>query len=114
MATITKVESEHAKSVLRDVLKPGDTVYTLVIRRSASGMMRKVRVFAVNQLGRIVDITEQVARATCRTIDKHGNLTVNGCGFCVSDHIVSHLADVLYPDQCDFKEGQYALRASSL
>lgn len=107
MAKYSKKETQEAIDELREMLKPGDRVYTVLRHRSASGMSRSIDLFIVreNQLARI---TWLIARALGDTIDQnHGGIKVAGCGMDAGFEVVYNLGRVLFPQGFDLPEGAY-------
>lgn len=81
--------AEQAKAHLRSMLKPGDTVYTILNHCSTSGMSRSISI-AIVQDQRIVKLDYWVAKAMGDHIDsKRGGLKVSGCG--MGFHLVYNL-----------------------
>lgn len=87
-------KTKEIAEVLR-ALKPGDKIYTSVSHVSQSGMLRRVRVFIVDD-GEIRDITGQVARAIDHNLNNQG-IKMVGCGYDVTFEIVYSLGRVLFP-----------------
>lgn len=100
----TKVSQEDRDASiaqLRDWLKPGDTVYTILRSVSKSGMSRVIscRIFlngdATNP--RILDY--HIARAVGYTHDREREgLKVHGCGMDMGFDVVYNLGRVLWPE----------------
>ena len=89
--------SQKAKSAdyLRSILKPGDTVHTILRHVSRSGMMREISVIGPNN----EDITWDVMHVGgYRRSDKTGGLRVSGCGMDMGFHVVYNLGSVLWPN----------------
>lgn len=101
---VTKAEYEralrdNARADLRKQLKPGATVYTVLRRQSASGMMRHISLVVAGDGGKVEDITWQVARALERTMDRDtGGIREGGGGMDMGFHLVYALGRALYPD----------------
>ena len=92
-------EALHAKAIsdLREMLKPGDTVYTSVDHVSTSGMTRHIslRIIRDNEPR---NITYLVARALdWRQSEKTNGVVVEGCGMDMCFHTVYCLSRVLFP-----------------
>lgn len=104
-------EREQALSFLHDVLKPGDTVYTILRHVSASGMTRRISVIVlklddkgvarpihldwhIEQLG----IAKRHARAD--------GLVVGGCGMDMGYHLVYRLGNAMWPNGTDKPHGR--------
>jgi hypothetical protein len=88
-------QEEQAKAIeqLREILKPGETVTTLLRHVSRSGMSRSISVIRDDQ-----DITWMVARAMGEKIDQtHDGIKQGGCGMDMGFNLVYNLARTLYP-----------------
>jgi hypothetical protein len=113
MTRLTKrqqVEREEAKEKLRAILKPGDTVYTILRHRAASGMSRVIDL--------AIPYVDDDGKAGIRTIgwqaatalddrwnsDKQG-IVVGGCGMDMGFHLVYNLGHVLWPQGTDKPHG---------
>ena len=91
-------EQQEAKTELKELIKPGDTVYTLLRHCAPSGMTRyiDVYVFCDNEPRRI---TWSVGKAVGITYDrKRESLKVGGCGMDIGFQVVYELAHALYGD----------------
>lgn len=98
----TTTERGISRETLREMLTPGDTVYTVLRSVSASGMSRDVSVVIVDKAdGALRNITVYVARALGYTLrDVRGNWAVRlqGCGMDMGLALVYELGRVLWPD----------------
>lgn len=103
---LTKAQQQErleATTMLRAILKPGDTVYAIVRSVSASGMSRKMSFFAVDRDAKerpLISLTSRIGAALGWNVsDYHGHwaITVGGCGMDMVFHVVSTLASVLFP-----------------
>ena len=91
-------DSERAKVVreLRDLLKPGDTVYTKLNHVSRSGMTRSIEVMVFRD-NAPVNLTWMVSEVLNYKIDsKHWGLKVEGCGMDMGFSVVYNLSSALY------------------
>ena len=88
-------QQANAVAKLREMLNPGDTVYTILRHRSRSGMSRRISTVAVIG-GRIADLDYLVARALDYRVHRDGGLIVGGCGMDMGFHVVYNLARVLF------------------
>lgn len=104
MARQTKAQqAERAEAIerLREWIKPGDTVYTILDHVSASGMSRDIRVVIpqADADGKIDFIHPnhaiQVALGL-RRASKGDGVRVGGCGMDMGFHLVYELSHVLY------------------
>lgn len=132
---MTKTREDQAESlqILRDAIKPGDRVFTLLRHVSASGMMRHITVLTLerNERGetRPHYWNYHVAKVLRYKTTEGGSLKVGGCGMDMGFHVVYSLGRVLFPegfecigDNCPandhftgddvkhHKDGGYALR----
>lgn len=107
MAKLSKArQAERAEAIeqLRGWLKPGDTVYTVLDRVSASGMSRIIRVVLLKcEDGTPRDLHPNWAVGTTLGIP-HGKrngretegLKIGGCGMDMGFHLVYELSSVLF------------------
>lgn len=94
----------EALAKLREWIKPGDTVYTVLDHVSASGMSRAIRVVLLDCAdGRVTDLHPNwsVGKALgLRHWKRNGReqdaLVVGGCGMDMGFHLVYSLGRVLY------------------
>lgn len=93
-----RADQAQAIEKLREWIKPGDTVTTVLLHRSASGMSRTIEpVICVN--GEVTGIGWAVARALEWRFDRErGGVKVSGCGMDMGFELVYTLARVLFPD----------------
>ena len=93
---------DEAIARLREILKPGDTVYTVVRHVSASGMSRVIDLYHFGIYDGKVQkswLSGFVATALGWSFDeKRGALRVQGCGMDMGFHVVSTLSRVLFPE----------------
>jgi hypothetical protein len=109
--TRKQLEREEAIARLREWIKPGDTVYTILRHRARSGMMRTIDVYLFlpdlrkgHKPRSIVKLwlSYNVARATGYTFSKaHESIVVGGCGFDAGFQLVYELSRLLFPDAKD-------------
>jgi len=91
-------EREDAVRELREILKPGDTVFTKLQHVSRSGMSRVIMPFIIKDnepryLGWVV------AKATGRSYNrKKEGVNVGGCGMDMGFELVYTLSRYLFPD----------------
>ena len=100
-------DQAEAIEQLRGMLKPGDTVYTILDHVSSSGMSRAIRVVVpyVREDGTIDHLHPNYAvgkalglRHWKRQGREQAALVVGGCGMDMGFHLVYELSHVLYPD----------------
>lgn len=91
-------ERDEARANLREQLKPGDRVYTVLRHVARSGMTRWIDVYRIAD-GNPLRITWTVARAIGATYSrKREALEVGGCGMDVGFEVAYNLGRALYPD----------------
>lgn len=103
---MTKKQQERADAVsqLREWIKPGDTVYTILDHVSASGMSRAIRVVLLEcEDGRAIDLHPNYAvgqaldlRHWKRQGREQGALVMGGCGMDMGFALVYNLSHTLY------------------
>lgn len=94
---MTTSNDQRVKSIaaLREILNPGDTVFTILRHSLSSGMTRHVSVI----VGECRDITHYVAHALdMRRSGKTGGIVVSGYGSDVGFDLIYDLQRVLWPD----------------
>lgn len=116
---LTKAEGkkrrrEYAIKQLREILKPGDTVYTILRHVSASGMSRGIDLYTIRD-NRMQFLTGYAAHAIGWKWGEKAGIVVGGCGMDMGFHLVYTLSRTLFPDgfqdgQDNHKDGGYALR----
>lgn len=96
-------EGKKAEAILhlRKVLKPGDTVYTVLRHVSRSGMSRNIDLYYIAE-SKPVRISAYVGHAigtpqSLKNWERSQGLTVGGCGMDMGFHLVYALGRVLYP-----------------
>lgn len=122
MTKAQKAERDEAIAKLREWIKPGDTVYTVLDHVSRSGMSRNIRVVLMESKdGRVVDLHPNWAvgkalglRHAKRNGYEQDALVVGGCGMDMGFHVVNSLSYRLYPTyQCVGKGDGYGTRCPS-
>ena len=92
-----KAKSEAIES-LRGLLKPGDLVYTKLEHVARSGMMRVISVLIIRD-DRPIDISFEVGQVVgYKFNDRHGGLTVSGCGMDMGFSVVYNLSSAMFKD----------------
>lgn len=91
---------EEARDRLREMLKPGDTVHTIVRHVSASGMTRWIDCYAISNRGELIYLTALTAWAlgTDANRGKHDGIKREGCGMDMGFDLVYNLGRALWPD----------------
>ena len=106
MAVRNKQERDDAIARLREWLKPGDTVYTVLRNVSRSGMQRTIGVLGIEMASRgdyaepqIRDYSRDVAIAlNLRDADRRNGVVTGGYGMDMGFEIVYRLATALFRD----------------
>jgi hypothetical protein len=89
---------EEAKEKLKEVIKPGDTLYTQLEHVTKSGMTRFIKVRKIED-NYPYDYTGLVAKALDWTYsDKYNAIKVGGCGMDMGFHLINSLSYALYND----------------
>ncbi len=97
MTKAQKEEQAKAIAQLREWLKPGDTVYTILRNVSRSGMQSEIGV-AIMRDGRMLHPNYSVANAVGYRRGKRDGVIVGGCGMDMGFELVYNLARTLFPD----------------
>lgn len=98
MTKQAELERQEGITRLREILKPGDTVYTILRHVSSSGMSRQISPVVIID-GKPDDISWEVAKlGIWKRKYPHDSLTVGGCGMDMGFHVVYELSHVLFPD----------------
>ena len=90
-------QREEALTYLRKILKPGDTVQTVLRSVSKSGMYRRIDLYTIKD-GQMVYLSGYAGRVL--GINRHPNkqgLGVSGCGMDMGFHLVYSLSHALFP-----------------
>lgn len=116
MARTSKSERENALERLRNLLKPGDTVYTVLLHRSRSGMSRTIQAVipAIREDGKqyIHDLSADISRVLdYAPFDRdRGGVKQTGCGMDMGFHLVYSLSMTLFcPEKYDH-DAAYSLK----
>ena len=88
---------DYCRAQLRKMLKPGDTVYTILRRCAESGMSRDVSVVVSTDTG-IRCLDSLVADATDYTLAKGQGVRMSGCGMDMGFALVYALGSALWPE----------------
>lgn len=117
-------ERAEAIAKLREWVKPGDKVYTILRQTSRSGMSRHISTLIVDKAsGDAFEISGYVAKAIERRRADDGGIVAQGCGMDMGFEVVYNLSRVLFPEGFKVegrgrngdtsgwdKDGGYALR----
>lgn len=86
---------------LKKRIKPGDTVYTVLRHRSASGMRRHISLFIIGkrkgEKPHILDIDYSAAIVMGDKVAKDGGIIADGCGQDMGFALVYNLGRALWP-----------------
>ena len=111
-----KKEVQEAFDTLRKMLKPGDTVHTILDNVSRSGMSRDIRVVVLRD-GEAMHPNYSVSVLLGYPRAKRGDgMRVGGCGMDMGFHIVHSLGYALFGQEAEHGTGAAAdaLRAAIL
>lgn len=96
MTKARKEEIEEARTRLREIVKPGDTVYCILRSVSRSGMQRIISLLLRTDDG-MQDISGWAATATDTALDRDRfGLKMGGCGMDMGFAAVNDLSSVLF------------------
>lgn len=101
----TKKEQDEARESLKGFVKPGDTVFTVLRHKSASGMRREIGLVVVKKSSDgcadyCLHPNYSAARLLgMRQSKKTDGIIVDGCGMDMGWHLVSNLSRALYGDE---------------
>ena len=102
MARVSKMDREEAIARLREWLKPGDTVHTVLRHVSRSGMSRDIGIVVFKDGDSTADLHPNYAVAAAigapMSTGHQDAVRVGGCGMDMGFHVVSTLSRVLFPD----------------
>lgn len=97
MSKATDKERDDAIKRLREEIKPGQTLRTILRHVSSSGMSRSISIVQVKRDGSTFDWTWLVARAIGEKIDqRHEGIKISGAGMDMGFELVYRLSSVLY------------------
>lgn len=96
-----RIDRAEACDKLRAILKPGDTVYTVLRHVSRSGMSRKIDLYKLEADGPVF-LTGWAATAMDMKWDRNsGGIVVGGCGMDMGFSLVYDLSRTLFHDSFD-------------
>lgn len=98
MARISKTERDELLQTLRENIKPGQTVYTILRHVSASGMSRDISVITIASDGSVRQWDYAVAKVLGYSLAKREGVRVSGCGMDMGFHLVYALGRALWPN----------------
>lgn len=88
-------ELRQSLEMLHSIIKPGDTVYTVLRHVSKSGMMRRIDLYAIVD-NRPVYLSGHAAHVLGYPDPKDG-IAVTGCGMDMGFHLVYNLGRAMWP-----------------
>lgn len=97
LTKLQQTERDDAITTLRAMLSPGQTVYCLLRRVSASGMSRDISFYALDD-GSMRFLDGLMSKALGMTRSKRDGLKVQGCGMDMGFATVYDLGRALYPE----------------
>lgn len=96
MSKATEQEQHEAIKRLREEIKPGGTIYTILRHVSGSGMSRSISLIQIKR-GQTYDWSYLVAKAIGEKIDqKHDGIKIQGAGMDMGFELVYRLSSKLY------------------
>ena len=101
MSRLTKAQQqEKAEAIakLREWIKPGDKVYTILRGVSRSGMQREIGVILMQEDGCILHPNYLVLLAIGARQGKRDGILMGGCGMDMGFQLVYSLGRILFPD----------------
>lgn len=91
-----QTEKLEAIVKLRDMIKPGDTVYTVLRHVTASGMRRSIDAYIIRNNEPIL-LSYWAGKAIgYKTDNKRGGLILNGCGMDMGFELVYNLSSAIF------------------
>lgn len=100
IAAQKRKDEQEATDDLRELLAPGDTVYTVLRHVSRSGMYRAIDLYVIRD-GEPRRITHTASRLLEGYDNRHEAAKANGCGMDMGFHLVYSLSSVLFKDGFD-------------
>ncbi len=99
---VSKAERERCLAELRKMLKPGDTVFTILDHVSSSGMSRDIRIVVMKDgcdlhpnylVSQVIGVPQAMRKGR-----RQDGLRMSGCGMDMGFEIVYQLGMALWPD----------------
>jgi hypothetical protein len=95
-------ERDEARARLLEMLKPGDTVHTVLRHVSRSGMSRSISAIIYDEEGNNYNIDYLVSQMLdCPCDPKNGGVKMGGCGMDMGGALVHALSAYLWPNGHD-------------
>lgn len=99
MAKTLTARELSLQNELREILKPGTTVRTILRHVSKSGMSREISAVVVGKDGSVRDIDWMIINAGLGyKMGKRGGIVMGGCGMDMGFALVYYLSRALYPN----------------
>ena len=96
------VEKQLAIVRLKAIIKPGDTILTILRHVSASGMKRVISLKFIDSDCRLLDISYDASLAMRSKLnDKWNGIEIGGCGMDMGFAMVYNLSHYMWPDGFD-------------
>lgn len=96
MTKAQEQERQEAIDRLREEIKPGETLHTILRHVSSSGMSRSISIIQIKR-GGTYDWTYLIAKAIGEKIDqKHDGIKIQGAGMDMGFELVYRLSSALY------------------
>ncbi len=106
---VSKTAREESLTLLRKLLKPGDTVYTVIESTSRSGMSRNIRILLIKTDDNGEPYTLHPNHAVSQILGlprgKREGVKIQGCGSDMGFEIVYALGYALWPAGTDTPHG---------
>ena len=94
----SKEDREQALRLVHELVKPGDTLYTVLRHVSRSGMQREISTFITPADGVPRCLDWHVSRIIGERIGKHDGVVIGGCGMDMGFQMVYLLSSAMFPD----------------
>lgn len=89
---------DEALARLHELLKPGDTVHTILRHVARSGMSRRISAVKIGPDGDTFQLDHLIEAIGLARTGKHEGLIIGGCGMDMGFHLVYELSSRLFPD----------------
>lgn len=94
---VSKQRKQECIERLRELIKPGDVIYTKLTHVSRSGMYRVINLYVMKD-NEPIWISRYVADLLEGWDDRHEGCRASGCGMDMGYHLVHNLGYTLFPD----------------
>lgn len=97
-------QNNTALEQLREIVKPGDTIYTILRHVTRSGMSRSVSAIKIGKDGTTHELDWLIIQALDERMDRnHSGIKIGGCGFDAGFELVYRLSMALYGPKHGYK-----------